>query len=167
MADKREIKVETVTTDPETFGMVEFQGREDRQYFDSTKPYSIYEFNRDFIWPFEKMVAFILNILKGFPVSCLAVCNDSIIDGGNRATTIWLFCHNMFTVSIDGEEYNHDKLLTNLTLVKRWYTCKIPIIKISNASPHDIAQIFENLNKGVRLLYSSDGSVEDSDEEYE
>ena len=145
-----EIKTEFTTSDLDDY-MSNFAGREDMEGYDNTKTYSIYEYNRDFVWSVQMRISFILNILLGFPISPITLCNNAIIDGGNRTTTLWLFYKNKFKVAIGSEEYDYDTMLQNRELSKRWYKCKVPLVKISNATPEQKAHIFENLNKGVRL----------------
>jgi hypothetical protein len=142
--------VDITDTNPEDLSK-RFAGRPDSEFYDPSKLYSVHETNRDFVWPLKMMISFILNILLGFPVSPITMCNNTIIDGGNRTTTIWKFCNNEFEVEINGEKYNHEKMFKNLDLLTKWLTCKIPIVKISNASSQQIAQIFENMNTGVKL----------------
>ncbi len=147
-----EIKVEFTTTDLDDY-IYNFAGRDDMEGYDSSKTYLIYEYNRDFVWPLTMMVSFVVNILLGYPISPITMCNNKIIDGGNRTTTLWLFRNNKFKITIGDTEYDYEMMSQDRNLAKRWYKCKVPLVKISNATHEQIAQIFENLNKGVQLTF--------------
>lgn len=128
-----------------------FTGRDDMEGYDANKSMKLYELNRDFVWSKEMLPNFIESILKGFPIPAITLCNGKIIDGGNRITTLWLFKNNKFDVKMNGEEYNYSRLCETRDLIRKWDRCQIPIVDIVNANLEDISQIYENLNKGVKL----------------
>lgn len=128
-----------------------FTGREDMEGYDATKSMKLYELNRDFVWTEDLQQKLIMSILEGFPIPAITLCNGKIIDGGNRITTLWLFKNNKFEVNINGEDYNYTRLCDNRDLIRKWDRCQLPIVDITNATNEQIAQIYENLNKGVKL----------------
>lgn len=128
-----------------------FTGREDMEGYDANKSMKLYELNRDFIWDDDMQTNLILSILEGFSIPAVTLCNGKIIDGGNRITTLWLFKNNKFEVEMNGQAYNYARLCENRDLIRKWDRCQIPIVEITNANSDQISQIYENLNKGVRL----------------
>lgn len=145
-----QIKVSTDTQDLDTYTN-DYTGIGEE--YDQTKKYSNHENNRDFVWPLKMMISFILNILLGYPIPPITICDNKIIDGGNRTTTLWLFRNNKFTVPIDGEEYDYTKLRTNIDLYSKWLKSRLILVLITNATSEQVAQIFENLNKGIKLTF--------------
>ena len=132
-----------------------FAGRRSMEGYDDTKPTKIAECNRDFVWSLQMQKEFIRSILQGFPIPAMCICNSQIVDGGNRSTTLWLYRNNVFAVRVDssGSELNYDAMCTDRVLTRRWDSAVIPQQIITNATPDQFAQIYENLNKGVRLTF--------------
>ena len=128
-----------------------FTGRDDMEGYDNSKQYKLYELNRDFVWDDSMQTGFIQSILTGFPIPAITICNGAIIDGGNRITTLWLFKNNKFRVLLNGVEYDYDTVCKSREVVRAWDRCQIPLVEIYNATFDQISQIYENLNKGVRL----------------
>lgn len=130
-----------------------FAGRRSMEHYDDAKPVKIAECNRDFVWSQAMQRDFICSILKGFPIPAMCIVNGQIVDGGNRSTTLWLFKNGKITVHIDEDVMDYEKMCTNRTLTRRWDSAVIPQQIVSNASPDQFAQIYENLNKGVKLSF--------------
>jgi hypothetical protein len=132
-----------------------FAGRRDFPGYDETKPIKIAECNRDFVWPLGMQQDFIKSILHGFPIPAMCITNEQIVDGGNRSTTLWLFHQNLFMIKMldDGPELNYDRMCEDRALTRRWDSAVIPQQMITNATADQFAQIYENLNKGIRLSF--------------
>jgi len=98
---------------------------------------------------------FIRSILQGFPIPAMCIANGEILDGGNRSTTLWLFKNGNFTTSVveGGEELDYTQMTHDRTLTRRWDSAVIPQQIITNATADQVAQIYENLNKGIRLTF--------------
>lgn len=128
-----------------------FTGRDDMEGYDSSKQYKLYELNRDFVWDESMQTNLIQSILTGYPIPAITMCNGCIIDGGNRLTTLWLFKNNKFKVSLNGIEYDYDGVCNSRDVVRAWDRCQVPLVEINNSTFDQISQIYENLNKGVRL----------------
>lgn len=145
---KMDVKISQKSLDSIVDG---FTGREDMEGYDAAKPYKLYELNRDFVWDDTMQVNFIQTILTGYPIPAITMCNSAIIDGGNRVTTLWRFRNNKFKVLLNGVEYDYDSMCKTREVVRAWDRCQIPLVEITNATFHQISQIYENLNKGIRL----------------
>ncbi len=130
-----------------------FAGRRGMSGYDDTKSIKIAECNRDFVWPASMQKDFICSILQGFPIPAMCITNGQIVDGGNRSTTLWLFRNNEFTITMHGAELTYDRMCEDRTLTRRWDSAVIPQQIITNATPDQFAQIYENLNKGIRLTF--------------
>jgi hypothetical protein len=132
-----------------------FAGRIDMQYYDDNKPIKVAECNRDFVWHLTMQQDFISSILQGFPIPAMCITNGQIVDGGNRSTTLWLFKNGVFQVKLPSEsEYiSYEKMCENRSLTRLWDSAVIPQQIITNATPDQFAQIYENLNKGVQLSF--------------
>ena len=68
-----------------------FTGRKGHAGFDEKKRTKISELNRDFVWPMFLQVALIVSILSGMPIPQMFICDNEILDGGQRSTTIHSF----------------------------------------------------------------------------
>jgi hypothetical protein len=132
-----------------------FAGRKESEGYDESKPIKIAECNRDFVWSLEMQKGFIRSILLGYPIPAMCIANGDILDGGNRTTTIWLFRNGVFSVSLtEGSlELDYRTMCEDRALTRRWDSAVIPQQIITNATPDQVAQIYENLNKGVRLTF--------------
>jgi hypothetical protein len=132
-----------------------FAGRRDMAGYDDSKPIKIAECNRDFVWPLDMQKALIRSILQGYPIPAMCVCNEQIVDGGNRSTTLWLYRNNRFSVNMsdNGEDMYYDEMCEDRAYTRRWDSAVIPQQIITNATPDQFAQIYENLNKGIPLTF--------------
>ncbi len=131
-----------------------FAGRRDMDGYDDAKPIKIAECNRDFVWPLEMQQSFISSILQGFPIPAMCITNEQIVDGGNRSTTLWRYKNGQFGVKDrDGVMMLYDDMCGNRELTRRWESAVIPQQIITNATPDQFAQIYENLNKGISLTF--------------
>ena len=132
-----------------------FAGRSDMQGYDDSKPIKVAECNRDFVWKNDMQQSFIKSILQGFPIPAMCITNGQIVDGGNRSTTLWLFRNGKFNVKMHehGEAIDYAKMCEDRNLTRRWDSAVIPQQIITNASPDQFAQIYENLNKGIQLTF--------------
>ena len=132
-----------------------FAGRRDMQNYDDNKCIKVAECNRDFVWPLTMQQDFICSILQGFPIPAFCITNGQIVDGGNRSTTLWRFRNGLFQVKMTPEtDYiDYNKMCEDRTLTRRWDSAIIPQQIITNASHDQFAQIYENLNKGIRLTF--------------
>jgi hypothetical protein len=132
-----------------------FAGRRDMVGYDDTKSIKIAECNRDFVWPENMQKDFIRSILQGFPIPAMCITNEQIVDGGNRSTTLWLYRNNQFAIAMapGGPEMNYDTICKDRALTRRWDSAVIPQQVITNATPDQFAQIYENLNKGIVLTF--------------
>lgn len=131
----------------------DFAGRPNLPGYDETKTYKIADENRDFVWSIEMCMNLIISILTGFPIPLIVICDNTIMDGGNRATALKLWKENQFNVRVGDWEGNYDAMVANSRLFGRWNRCSIPITRIERASPDERAQIYENYNKGVNLTF--------------
>lgn len=132
-----------------------FAGRREMENYDDKKTIKIAECNRDFVWTLDMQQSFIRSILQGFPIPATCIANGQIIDGGNRSTTLWRFRNGAFKVKLqpDSEEMDYEKMCMDRTLTRRWDSAVIPQQIIMNASSDQFAQIYENLNKGIKLTF--------------
>lgn len=130
-----------------------FAGRESMEGYDDSKPIKMAECNRDFVWPLKMQQDFICSILCGFPIPAICIANGRIVDGGNRSTTLWRFRNGRFTITLDGREMDYAAVCSERVLSRFWDSAVIPQQVIQNASPDQFAQIYENLNKGIRLTF--------------
>ena len=142
------------TTTIEDF-LDQFAGRIGMQNYDNTKPIKISECNRDFVWKPDMQQAFICSIIMGFPIPAICITNGQIVDGGNRSTTLWLFRNGAFKIKIhaDSEPIDYTAMCLDRSLTRKWDSAIIPHQNITNASPDQFAQIYENLNKGIQLTF--------------
>jgi hypothetical protein len=140
-------------TRPLTDFLDDFAGRKDTPGYDESHIYKIAECNRDFVWPLEYQQSLIESVLKSAPIPTIAICNNEIVDGGNRSTTLHQFVNNQFKVTIDGVEYDYDGVRGNSELNNKWLSCQVNLMVITGATLDQFADIYENLNKGIRLTH--------------
>lgn len=129
----------------------QFAGRETLEGYDATKPTKIAEYQRDFVWSIQMCMLFIASILGGYPIPLIVICNDEIMDGGNRSTALMLFRQGRFPVRIGEWEGTYADLQANPLLWGRWSRCQIPITRVTGATHDEKATIYENYNRGVTL----------------
>ena len=127
----------------------DFAGRQDMPGYDENKPITIAEENRDFVWNHEMWVGFILSIFNGFPIPNIVICDNKIMDGGNRSTVLKMWRQNVFTVKFGDWEGNYDAMTP--AIAASWNRCSIPMTIIANATREQRSQIYENYNKGKIL----------------
>lgn len=131
-----------------------FAGRIGMENYDETKPLKIAECNRDFVWDDVLQEKLIKSILEGYPIPAITICNGTIVDGGNRLTTLWLFRNGHLQVKLDdGSIVNYEAMCENRGLVRRWDACYIPQVVVSNATYDQVSQIYQNLNQGKSLTF--------------
>jgi hypothetical protein len=130
-----------------------FAGREGMEGYDDSKPIKMAECNRDFVWSLKMQKDLICSILMGFPIPAITIVNGRIVDGGNRSTTLWRFRNGCFTVTLGDREMDYAAMCRERTLSRFWDCAVLPQQVIHNASPDQVAQIYENLNKGVVLTF--------------
>jgi hypothetical protein len=132
-----------------------FAGRKESEGYDESKSIKIAECNRDFVWSQEMEKGFISSILQGYPIPAMCIANGDILDGGNRSTTIWRFKNGVFKTSLPGRSLalDYGTMCEDRALTRRWDSTVIPQQIITNATPDQVATIYENLNKGVRLTF--------------
>lgn len=132
-----------------------FAGRKGMQNYDESKEIKISECNRDFVWKPDMQQSFISSILNGFPIPTICITNGQIVDGGNRSTTLWLFRKGAFKVKVhpDADPIDYSEMCLDRSLTRKWDSAIIPQQTITNASPDQFAQIYENLNKGIQLTF--------------
>lgn len=119
-----------------------------REFYDETKPYKIAECNRDFVWGLGLQENFIRDVLMNRPIPSFVLCNNELIDGGNRATTLWLFYNDRLTV--DGKKHSE---LTYAEQYGQFNICKMPITFIDNATDIDRSELYEKYNQGIVLTF--------------
>jgi hypothetical protein len=124
----------------------DFAGRPDMAGYDETKRIKIAEENRDFVWESEMWKKLIVSILTGFPIPMMVVCDDRLMDGGNRSTVLMKWMNNEFEVTIGNWTGNYAAMTPSL--IARWNRCSIPMTIITNATPEERSQIYENYNSG-------------------
>ena len=130
-----------------------FAGRKGMQHYDDRKPTKVAECNRDFVWKIDMQQEFICSILEGFPIPAMCITNQEIVDGGNRSTTLWRYKNGEFKIELNGTEIDYETMRKDCDLFEKWVNARIPVQQINNASSSQVAQIYENLNKGVLLTF--------------
>lgn len=130
-----------------------FGGRASMEGYNPEKKVQIAEENREFVWPQNMQEELIISIFRGFAIPLMVICDDQLMDGGNRATTLMLWRQNKFTVKFGEWEGNYDAMVQHPTLAGRWNRCVIPMTLISNATKEERSQIYENYNKGIVLTF--------------
>ncbi len=137
----------------------DFAGRIDMPGYDETKSIHVAEENRDFVWPKEMWEDLIKSIFAGYTIPLMVICDNQLMDGGNRSTVLMKWRLNEFTVKFNDWEGNYEAMIAKPELAARWNRCVIPLTIITNASREERSQIYENYNKGIvlstgQLLYN-------------
>lgn len=137
----------------------DFAGRFDMPGYDDTRRVHIAEENRDFVWPKDMWEDLIKSIFAGYTIPLMVICDDQLMDGGNRSTVLMKWRRNEFTVKFNDWEGNYDAMIAKPELTARWNRCVIPLTIITNATREERSQIYENYNKGIvlstgQLLYN-------------
>jgi hypothetical protein len=127
----------------------DFAGRLEMPGWDETKPNKVADENREFVWPPEMWEALIQSIFAGYTVPQITICDNLIMDGGNRSVVLMKFRRGEFTVRFEGWEGTYATMPP--ALIARWHSCVIPLTIIRNATREERSQIYENLNKGIKL----------------
>jgi hypothetical protein len=133
--------------------LTRFAGRKNTPGYDESRMYHIAECNRDFVWTPEYQEGLIKSVLTSAPIPTIAICNNQIVDGGNRSTTLHQFVNNQFKVTLGGVEYDYDAVRANAQLNDKWHSCQVNLMVTSNANDDQFADLYENLNKGVKLTH--------------
>jgi hypothetical protein len=128
-----------------------FTGREGHAGYDPAKRYKVSELNRDFVWPIILQIALIVSILTGMPIPQIFICNNELLDGGQRTTTIHRFKNRQFSIMLDGRELYYDDVRSDPALNARWLTCQVSLLVVTGASPEQRSQLYEDFNKGIPL----------------
>ena len=125
----------------------DFRGRFNMLGYDETKQYKIAECNRDYVWTLELKEGFIRSVINYEPLPALILCNNELIDGGNRATTLCLYYHDGFKAD--------KKLYSELSFEDqaRFRQCSMPITIIEDATNSEKADYYEKFNKGIVLTF--------------
>lgn len=131
--------------------VADFSGREGMQGYDLAKPITIGDFNRDFVWTEERQQGFIKTILEGRPVPAIVICNNEVIDGGNRSCTLFRWCHDEFSVTIGEMTYTYSTMIQTQAIFANWHACQLSMTVISDATEDEKSQIFEDFNNPVNL----------------
>lgn len=131
----------------------DFAGRAGMEGFNSDRRIHIAEENREFVWPQSMQQGLIVSIFDGFAIPLMVICDDQLMDGGNRATSLMLWRQNKFTVKFGEWEGNYDAMVQHPILAGRWNRCVIPMTLIHNATKEERSQIYENYNKGIVLSF--------------
>lgn len=129
----------------------DFRGRFNMLGYDETKQYKIAECNRDYVWTSELKEGFIRSVIKNEPLPSLILCNNELIDGGNRATTLCLYYHDGFkTETEDG-----DKMYSELSFEDQaaFRQCSMPVTIIEDATDSEKADYYEKFNQGIVLTF--------------
>jgi Protein of unknown function DUF262 len=130
-----------------------FAGRKNTPGYDESRKYKIAECNRDFVWTSEFQQGLIKSVLTGAPIPTIAICDNQIVDGGNRSTTLHQFVNNQFKVTLGDVEYDYDGVRANPELNNKWLSCQVNLMVTSNATEDQFAELYENLNKGMSLTH--------------
>lgn len=132
--------------------LADFAGRNDMEGYDETRPIKIAEENRDFVWDEQKCKDFIRSILTGYPIPQMVICDNLVMDGGNRSTALFMWKRNAFTVKVGEWEGNYDAMTRELSA--RWNQCMIPMTIITGATDEERSNVFENYNSGVQVTFA-------------
>jgi hypothetical protein len=133
--------------------LTRFAGRKNTPGYDESRMYHIAECNRDFVWDSTYQEGLIKSVLTNAPIPTIAICNNQIVDGGNRSTTLHQFVNNQFKVTLGDVEYDYDGVRANPELNNKWLSCQMNLMVTSNATDDQFAELYENLNKGVSLTH--------------
>ena len=131
----------------------DFAGRIGMEGFNPDNRIHIAEENREFVWPQKMQEELIISIFEGFAIPLMVICDDQLMDGGNRATSLMLWRQNKFTVKFGDWQGNYDAMVQHPILAGRWNRCVIPMTLIHNATKEERSQIYENYNKGIILSF--------------
>ena len=125
----------------------DFRGRFNMLGYDETKQYKIAECNRDYVWTPELKTGFIQSVINNEPIPSLILCNNELIDGGNRATTLCLYYNDGFKAD--------DKLYSELSFEDQaaFRQCSMPVTIIEDATDSEKADYYEKFNKGIVLTF--------------
>ena len=147
------MRIEYSTTDPESF-LEAFAGRVAMPKYDEKKPLHIAECNRDFVWNESMQRDLIESILIGHPIPTFTVCNNKLVDGGNRATTMHRFRNDELSIEFSGFSGTFSEMkIYRQDLIAMWYRCKLNRMIVTDATQDEMSKIYENLNKGVNLTH--------------
>jgi hypothetical protein len=117
--------------------------------YDRMKPIKIAESNRDYVWC--KVIGlqedFIRTILTKDAVPTFLICNNKVIDAGNRSTLLWLFHNNK--IMVDDMTFND----LPRELFGNWSGCPMPFTIIEGATQEEMDEYYEKFNKGVVLTF--------------
>jgi len=133
--------------------LTSFAGRKNTPGYDESRKYKIADCNRDFVWNSLFQEGLIKSVLTRAPIPTIAICNDEIVDGGNRSTTLHQFVNNQFKVTLGGVEYDYDGVRANTELNNKWLSCQVNLMVTTGADKNQFADLYENLNKGVKLTH--------------
>ena len=135
---------------------------------------------RKFVWSLKEQSLLIDTLLRDYPVYPALINRHSeenlydVIDSKQRFTTIAAFANNEFKLSknlkpvvIDGKEYEiagkkFEDLDEDVQL--KFYDRDISIITLTDATPEEIADIFDRVNLGKPLNNSQRRSTVENDE---
>lgn len=131
--------------------VADFAGREGMQDYDPAKTITIGDFNRDFVWDQERQRDFVVTILSGRPVPAIVICNNEVIDGGNRSSTLLRWCNDRFPIVLGGVMYTYSTMNQTDSVFANWHACQLSMTVISDATDDEKSQIFEDYNKPVNL----------------
>lgn len=131
--------------------LTDFAGRSDMEGYDDSKPIHLFEGQRDFVWPLDMWCAFIVSILTGYPIPLMVICNNELMDGGNRSTVLMKWKRNEFRVTIGDWTGNYDEMMMNPLLSARWNRCSIPMTVVMNATADEQSSMFEKYNTSINL----------------
>lgn len=127
----------------------DFAGRDGLFGYEPEKPIHIAEENRDFVWSLDMCKALIVSIFGCYSIPLMVICDNLVMDGGNRSTALMKWRNNEFTVQFGDWTGTYSEMPTELA--GRWNRCMIPMTIITNATPQERSQIYENYNKGIVL----------------
>lgn len=127
-----------------------FAGRRDIGhdiFYHPERRWNIADCNRDYVWPQQPELAedFIRCILVKDAVPSILICNDELIDAGNRATTLWLYAND--AIRVDGRTFSE----LPRDLYGNWCGCTLPITIIENSTEDEKAGYYEKFNRGIVL----------------
>jgi hypothetical protein len=138
--------------------LISFAGRKNTPGYDESRKYKIAECNRDFVWSSEFQEGLIKSVLTRAPIPTIAICDNQIVDGGNRSTTLHQFVNNQFKVKLGDVEYDYDGVRANAELNNKWLSCQVNLMVVTTGGTDvekedQFADLYENLNKGIKLTH--------------
>jgi hypothetical protein len=131
--------------------LASFAGREGIAGYDATKLIKIAEENRDFVWDDEMCKDLIMSIFGGYSIPLMVICDNRILDGGNRSTALMMWKQNKFEVTVGDWTGRYNDMTP--ALIAKWNRCLIPVTKITGATREERCKIYENYNKGKVLTF--------------